>query len=120
MALLDKAVEDVTVYPEVEDFDDLGNQILRPSTVGYQAKATIQPARQSGTSARRAEQDNEGYETEENYRLRFTRKHDRERGVLGQGSELVWKGERWTFVGKPTFYNGSKRTRHIDYMIQRN
>lgn len=120
MALLDKAVEDVIVYPEVEDADELGNIILRPAAVGYATKATIQPARQSGTSARRAEQDNEGYETEENYRVRFTRKHDREHGLIGQGAELEWRGKRWTFVGLPTIYNGSRRTRHVDYQIQRN
>jgi hypothetical protein len=119
MALLDKAREPVIVYPEIEDQDDLGNIILRAADVGYVAMATIQPARQSGTSARRAEQDNEGYETEENYRLRFTRKHDRERGMLGQGSEIEWRGQRWYIVGKPTIYNGSRRTAHIDYSIRR-
>lgn len=120
MSLLDKVVEDVIVFPEVEDRDEDDNIILRPAAVGYSTRATIQPARQSGTSARRAEQDNEGYESEQNYRVRFSRKHDRERGLIGQGAELEWRGERWFFVGEPTIYTGSRRTAHIDYMIRRN
>lgn len=119
MALLDKAQQDVIVFPQEYFEDDLGNILIRPMAVGYEAKAEIQPARQSGTSARRAEQDNEGYETEETYRLRFSREHDREHEPLGQGAQVEWKGRRWSVVGQPTFYMGSKRTTHIDYQIRR-
>lgn len=119
MALLDKAQQDVVVYPQESFEDDLGNTLIRPSAVGYEAKAEIQPARQSGTSARRAEQDNEGYETEETYRLRFSRKHDREHAPLQQGAQVQWNGRRWFVVGNPTIYMGSPRTAHIDYQIRR-
>lgn len=119
MTLLDKAQQTITVF-QAEDFeDDLGNILTRPAAVGYEAVAEIQPARQSGTSARRAEQDNEGYETEETYRLRFTRQHDRTYPALLPGAQIEWKGMRWNLVGYPTFYMGSRRTSHIDYQIRR-
>lgn len=108
------------MYPEMVVTDDDGNELLTANPVGYPAKAEIQPARQSGTSARRAEQDNEGYETEETYRLRFTRQHDRTMPLLGQGAEVEWRGERWSVVGLPTLYFGSIRTQHVDYQIRRN
>jgi hypothetical protein len=117
VSLLNKAVEDILIFHQVEVTDRDGNTILRPSIVGVPAKATIQPAQQSGTSARRAEQDNEGYETEQNYRLRFSR---RDNLTMDLEAEIQWLGVRWTVVGKAVRYNGSVRTRHIDYMIRRN
>lgn len=120
MSLLDKAQQTVTVFPQEYFEDDLGNTLFRASSVGYVAKAEIQAARQSGTSARRAEQDNEGYETEETFRLRFTRAHDRTHERLGQGAQIEWEGKRWTVIGFPTPYSGSPRTAHLDYMIRRN
>jgi hypothetical protein len=119
MSLLDKAKQPVVVYPEESFVDEDGNTILRPAAVGYEAMAEIQAARQSGTSARRAEQDNEGYETEETYRLRFTRQHDKTHPLLTQAAQIEWRGERWAVVGEPTLYFGSRRTQHVDYQIRR-
>lgn len=120
MSLLDRAKHSVTVFPQEAFEDDLGNTLLRPAAVGYAARAEIQAARQSGTSARRSEQDNEGYETEETYRMRFTRKHDRTHARLEPGAQIEWRGKRWAVVGFPTPYEGSRKTAHIDYMIRRN
>jgi hypothetical protein len=123
MSLLDRAKQDIIVFPEEEFEDRDGNIILRPSAAGISAKAELQPARQSGTSARRAEQDNEGYETEEVYRLRFARKVSIELAAvlpLGQASEIEWLGTRWNLVGNVTRYMGSRRTAHHDYQIRRN
>jgi hypothetical protein len=120
MSLLNwKTNADVVVFPQEEFADTDGNINLRASTTGIPVRADLQPARQSGTSARRAEQDNEGYETEETYRLRFTRAVDASLGELGPASQLEWNGTRWYFVGFPTYYNGSKRTQHRDYQIRR-
>lgn len=119
MSLLDKATQDVIVYQGEEFEDEDGNIIMRPVAVGYAAKAEIQPARQSGTSARRAEQDNEGYETEEVYRLRFSRDHDRTHDKLNPAAQIEWDNKRWFVVGYPTPYMGSRRTAHIDYQIRR-
>lgn len=122
MALLDKAQQSVVLYPAESFLDDLGNTLLRPAAVGIPAKAEIQPARQSGTSARRAEQDNEGYESEETYRMRFARRVPPEVAAvlpLGPGSQVRWKGKLWSLVGHPTEYEGSRRTAHTDYQIRR-
>lgn len=119
MALLDKAQQAIIVYQAEEFEDEDGNILVRPVDVGYNAIAEIQPARQSGTSSRRAEQDNEGYETEENYRLRFTRSHDRTHEALKPGAQIEWKGMRWSVIGYPTYYMGSPRTSHLDYQIRR-
>lgn len=119
MSLLDKGNYTVTVYPQEEYIDPDGNTILRAALTGYDTVAMIQAARQSGTSARRAEQDNEGYDTEELYRIRFTRKHDRENPPLGQAAEVLWRGYRWSVTGYETIYNGGRRTRHLDYQLKR-
>lgn len=119
MSLLDKAQQDVIVYPQEDFLDEDGNVLYRPALVGYPARAEVQPARQSGTSARRAEQDNEGYESEENYRLRFDREHDRTHAMLRQGAQIKWNDKVWSIVGEPTVYMGSRRTAHIDYMMRR-
>jgi hypothetical protein len=118
MSLLDKAKQDVLIFRGEPYIDEDGNTILRPATVGVPAKAEIQPARQSGTSARRAEQDNEGYETEDTYRLRFTRKWNRENPPLDQAAQIEWRGQRYVVVGNHTPYMGSRKTAHIDYQIR--
>lgn len=119
MSLLDKGNQTVTVYPDEEYIDEDGNTMLRASLTGYEASAVVQPARQSGTSARRAEQATEGYFTEEVYRLRFTRAHDRDNPQLGLAAEVVWNDERWHVIGWATEYTGSRKTAHIDYQIKR-
>lgn len=119
MSLLDKGVEDVIVFPEITTTDSDGNPFTKASDTGVPAKATIQIASQSGTSARRAEQDEEGFESEEIYRIRFPRAVDAMLGPLGPQSQVEWQGHRWAVFGWRKRYNGSRRTRHNDYMIRR-
>jgi len=119
MSLLDRAKQDIIIYHQVEVVSDDGNIMIRASGVGVPAKAEIQAARQSGTSARRAEQDNEGFETEEVYRLRFTRSYLKSNPALGPAAEVEWRGARWSVVGMPTYYMGSSRTAHVDFQIRR-
>jgi hypothetical protein len=119
VSLLDRAKEDILIFHEEEYTSSDGNLMLRASAVGVPAKAEIQAARQSGTSARRAEQDNEGYETEEVYRLRFTRQYNKDNPPLGIAAQIEWRGVRWSVIGQPTHYMGSRRTAHIDYQIRR-
>lgn len=116
MSLLDESREDIIVFLEEKWSSPDGNIVYRPSTTGVPARATIQLLAQSGTSGRRAEQDNEGYETEQNYRLRFPRSWTT---VLGPQSQIEWRGERWYVNGFANRYNGSSRTAHIDYTIRR-
>lgn len=117
MSLLDKGRETVTVYQEETYTDADGNLMSRPGAVGVTTtRAVVQLMAQSGTSQRRAEQDNEGFETEEMYRLRLPRSFPL---VVGAHAKVVWRGLEWSVIGKPRRYNSSNRTAHIDYMIRR-
>lgn len=116
MSLLDKANEDVIVYPEETFLSPDGNPMTRASTTGVPAKATIQIAAASGTSARRSEQDNEGFETEISYRVRFPRSFTL---VLGAQAQLEWRGIRYSIIGDVHEFRGSSVTKHNDYTIRR-
>lgn len=119
MSLLDRGRETVTVYPEEVYTDPDGNILRRPQATGITvSNATVQLLAQSGTSQRRAEQDNEGIETEEMYRLRLPRSYAGP--ILGASGRVVWRGLSWEVIGKERRYNGSSRTSHIDYLIRRN
>lgn len=117
MSRLDVSTHEVLVYLQETGTDRDGNLITRPSTVGIPAKCRIQRIGQSGTSARRAEQDNEGFGTEEMYRLVFTRDFPYE---LGPQSRIDWDGRYWAIFGKPHRYNSSSRTRRVEYVMMRN
>jgi hypothetical protein len=116
MSLLDRATEDVIVYPEEVVTDIDGNTRTRPSQTGIPAKARIQVQGQSGTSARRQEQDNEGYESEKVYRIRFPRSFPY---TLGAQSVIEWRGKRWAVFGDVNYYTNSPRTAHVDYTMKR-
>lgn len=119
MSLLDRGNEDVLVFMEETVTSRDGNPHTRPSTVGIPARAMIQLRAQSGTSARRAEQDNEGFESETVYRIRFTRAFDAEYGRLGAQSQIEWQGRRYAVIGDAQYFNGGRRTRHYDYTMRR-
>jgi hypothetical protein len=116
MSLLDRGNADVLVFPEEEYIDADGNRSIRPSTTGIPARVLVQALPQSGTSARRAEQDNEGFESEQLYRMRFTRRGHMH---LGLRSQVEWNGERWSIFGLPIHYQSGARTAHSDYVIKR-
>jgi hypothetical protein len=121
MGLLDTGAryQDVLVYPEEMIVDSDGNKFTRPSKVPIKAIARLQVANQSGTSARRAEQDNEGFETEKVYRMRFPRSFTRDYGILGAQSQIVWRGQRWALFGDATVYESSPALARVDYTIKR-
>ncbi|ALF02611.1 head closure Hc1 [Mycobacterium phage Turj99] len=108
--------EPVTVYPEVTRKDRLGNTLVGPSTTGIETVARFQVQNQSGTSSRRAEMDDIGDLTEQVYTMRFPRSFTT---VLGSGSEVVWRGERWGVYGEPRRFNGSRRTARLEYVVRR-
>lgn len=116
MALLNRGNTEVIVFPQENWVDSDGNPSVRASTTGVPRTVMIQPRPQSGTSARRAEQDTEGFETEEIYRMRFRRGEDME---LGPESYVLWNGERWSIAGYPIRYMGGPRTEHNDYTLKR-
>lgn len=121
MSLLDSGpgYEPCVVYPEVLVTDEDGNKRTRPSTVGIAAKARFQIQGQSGTSSRRQEQDNEGFESEKVYKIRFPRKFTAEHGILGAQTQIEWNGAVWSLFGDAAFYGSSPRTRHLIYTIKR-
>lgn len=116
MSLLDHGREVVTVYPEVTEVDRDGNIRTRPSDNGFQVRASIQVLGQSGTSSRRQEQDNEGYEGERVYKIRFPRSFNT---ILGAQSRIEWNGEQWAVFGDVNRYNASAATAHHVYTIKR-
>lgn len=116
MSLLDRGNEDIIVFPEEVITDEDGNVFTRPSETGIPARVLIQAMPQSGTSARRAEQDNEGFESEQLYRMRFVRGGEME---LGMRSRIEWNGQWWSINGFPIRYNSGARTAHADYVIKR-
>lgn len=116
-SLLDRGNQTILVYPEVATTDDDGNLVTRASNTPVEVRGVIQPLAASGTSGRRAEQDNEGYESEANYRLRVSRKYDI---YIGAQSKVSWRGLKFSVVGDGTRYTGSKKTQHVDYVLRRN
>lgn len=111
--------EPCIVYPEEVGPDEDGNIRTRPSKTGINAVARFQIQGQSGTSARRAEQDNEGYETEKVYKVRFPRSFTEKHGILGAQSQIQWRGQRWAVFGDAAIYNMSPNTRRVEYTIKR-
>lgn len=117
MSILDwGCTEDVIVYPEEVVTDMDGNVRTRASSVGIPTKARLQVQGQSGTSSRRQEQDNEGFETEKVYTMRLPRSFPL---VLGAQSEIDWRGQRWAVFGDVNLYTSSRRTAHVVYTIKR-
>lgn len=116
MSLLDDGRDVVTVFLEETWVDSDGNIMVRPGSTGITTNATVQVLAQSGTSARRSEQGNEGFETEEVYRLRFPRSFPHR---LNSESRVEWLGKSYEIVGEPRIYNGSGRTAHVDYIMRR-
>lgn len=118
MSLLDRGRETVILYNEETYTDPDGNLSRRASATPVTIpNCAVQLLAQSGTSARRAEQDNEGFESEEAYRLRPPRSFTT---IIGAQAKVVWRGLTWSVVGKDRRYNGSDKTYHIDYQIRRN
>lgn len=115
MSLLNRSNTTVTWFPEVEFIDEDGNIMHKAAEVGRPLRVMIQPLPQSGTSARRAEQDNEGFESEQVYRMRVLPGTEK----LDAQGRLDWDGQWWSIVGEPVRYRGSPRTAHVDYTIRR-
>lgn len=117
MSLLDKGNAVVEVFLEEVVTDKDGNTRTRASKTPVELEVWLAPVGQSGTSARRAEQDNEGYETEKVMRLRMLRKNHHI--ILGAQSKIRWNDQTWSVFGDVTPYMGSARTAHHDYMLRR-
>ncbi|ASR77125.1 head closure Hc1 [Mycobacterium phage MyraDee] len=124
MSLLDDGAlyEPIVIYPQEVVTDIDGNTRTRPSKTGIPAKARFQVLGQSGTSSRRQEQDNEGFESERVYTMRLPRSWT---AVLGMQSQIEWGTDtegnplRWALFGDVNHYKSSRRTRHMTYTVKR-
>ena len=116
MSLLDRGCVPIVVFPEEKVIDVDGNIRTRPSQCGIPVSARLQVLGQSGTSSRRSEQDNEGYESEKVYWMRLPRSFPH---VLGAQAQVEWMGVRWAVFGDANYFTNSKRTAHITYTIKR-
>lgn len=129
MSLLDdndqSVYEPCNVYLEEVWTSPDGNVMTRRSTTPTPAMARFDKQGQSGTSARRAEQDDEGFYSEDVYRVRFSRQFDAEYGELGAQAAIGWgvdsKGREaiWPLFGNVARHNRSERTRRKVYVIRR-
>lgn len=117
MSLLDRGNADILLYPEEVVISRDGNKQTKASKTPVKMRVWLAPIGQSGTSARRAEQDNEGFETESVMRMRLLRKDQGTR--IGAQSKIEWQGETWSVFGDVTPYMGSPRTAHHDYTLRR-
>lgn len=118
MSLLTTGRETVIVYHAEQFTSSDGNIMYRASTTDVDTieNCAVQLAAQSGTSARRAEQDEEGYDTEDVYRFRPPQTYTRE---IVFGARALWNGEMWAIIGNVKRYNGSNITKHNDYTLRR-
>lgn len=117
MSLLDKGNADILLYPEIAVTDADGNIRTKASDTPIPLRVLLQPVGQSGTAARRAEQDNEGYESEVVMRMRLLRKDG---GIeVGAQAKVEYEGEIWSVFGPPRRFFNSPRTQHFDYMLRR-
>lgn len=117
MSLLDQGMVDVLLYPEVAVTDRDGNIRTRASDIPIPLNVSLQPQGQSGTAARRNEQDNEGYETEQVMRMRLRRQD--EHIQIGAQSKVVVGDQTWSVFGDAIPYQGSPRTTHLVYTLRR-
>lgn len=114
MSLLNRGTETVKVFQEVQtpETDADGNKVTRAAKVGTLVRAVVQPfGRQSDSS----ENQEGGFHTESRYRLRLINYPD----ILGAQSQIEWNGKRYSVLGDGMIYNGSARTRHVDYVMSR-
>jgi hypothetical protein len=108
----------VIVHHQEQWTDVDGNIMYRASDTDVETitNCAVQVASQSGTSARRAEQDQEGYDTEDVYRFRPPVTYTRE---IGFEAKVEWRGLLWSVIGNAKHFNGSENTYHTDYTLRR-
>jgi hypothetical protein len=118
MTLLDSTNEVVTVFLEVRTVDADGNPLTKPSVNGVESRARIwqlsstEKQDTAGVNTRAQL----GVSTRAQFGLRFPRSFPH---VVGARSQVEWNGKRYSVVGDPIVHNGSVRTRHLQYLLER-
>src|SRR5687768_4150683 len=108
MSLLDRGTETIMVFPEEIVNDSDGNTRTKAASTGVVYRAVVQPI--SST-----ENADGGFNTTAKYRLRLINYPN----ILGAQSYIEWRGKRYSIQGDAMIYNGSARTRHVDYVMVR-
>lgn len=115
-SLLNKPNAEVLVHPEVAVKDQLGNTITRPSETGIPCQARIQLV------GHPTEEQSIGFETVERLNIRLIGWTG---GELGAQSAIAWgtddlgRPKKYSIDGEPLRYNGSARTRRVEYIVRR-
>ena len=112
MSLLSRGTDVVTVYPEELTVEDGNTRTVRAT--GVVCRAVVQPIT-SAVAVGNQESQEIGFVTESKYRLRLVGFPT----LLGPQSQIEWQDKRYAIEGEPRQYNGSRRTSHIDYIIER-
>lgn len=112
MSLLHRGTETVAVFPEETVTDADGNTITRASATGVVCKAVVQPMPRSDNT----EEQDGGFMSETKLRLRLVGWAG---GLLGPQSKVEWQGDKYSIHGEPRQFNGSRRTKHVDYFLTR-
>jgi len=117
MSLLDKGNQTIKVF-HAQQYTSVDGNISYRVTDEFETvtECVVQVSAQSGTSARRAEQEDEGYTTEEVYRLRPPRRYTT---IIDSRSQVEWDGRRWSVYGNVKTFQGGPRTNHRDYTLRR-
>ena len=114
MRLLDATNEDVTVFPEETFTDGDGNVLTRASASGVPTRAYVWPISYRGGGF--PEEQDGGFISYTRLGLRFPRSFSY---VLGAQAKVEWNGQTYSVVGDPVVHNGSSRTRHAHYIMER-
>lgn len=117
MSQLDRWNKIVQLYPEIVKTDKDGNTRTCASDTPIALKVWLAPVGQSGTAARRSEQDNEGYESEKLMRMRMIRSNHHI--TIGAQARIGIDGNFWSVFGDKTEYMATSRTAHQEYTLRR-
>lgn len=109
MSLLDRGRDTITLFPEKDGTDELGNARRVPD---FDAGVTVTGRVQPMTSSEPA---SEGQVLLTQYRF-ITR--DFPAGAYAVAEYPVGSGRRWDVIGQPARRNGSERTRHATVTLQ--
>ena len=100
MSLLDRGPDVVTVYPEIENEDEYGNELQVPGGAGIEVHGRWQP----GTAEESASL---GQQTFTVYRF-LCREFP-----AGPFARVHFDGSTWDVVGEPKRHRGSALTQHV-------
>src|SRR5690606_35495217 len=113
--------EVVTVYPEEIWTDADGNTMTRAASEGVETPAMIRLRSSDGVSA---EENTQGFYTDEVYWCRFPRGSAGDalawEGRVGAQSRVEWYGVYWGMFLQLLWFNVLLRTRRFEFCIRRN